>query len=89
MGDSVSVDEVICNIETDKTSVPVSSRGGGVFFYFLVFFCLFVRIGIYFRISFSSKLLMELGLLISILLSHLFDGLLPKGSFKLGLFVIL
>ena len=24
MGDSVSVDEVVCEIETDKTSVPVS-----------------------------------------------------------------
>jgi hypothetical protein len=26
VGDSVSVDEVLCEIETDKTSVPVSSR---------------------------------------------------------------
>merc|ERR1719308_188948 len=30
VGDSVSVDEVICEIETDKTSVPVPSPANGV-----------------------------------------------------------
>ncbi|XP_023336382.1 dihydrolipoyllysine-residue succinyltransferase component of 2-oxoglutarate dehydrogenase complex, mitochondrial [Eurytemora carolleeae] len=30
VGDSISVDEVICNIETDKTSVPVPSSVSGV-----------------------------------------------------------
>merc|ERR1711971_667018 len=30
VGDSVSEDEVICEIETDKTSVPVPSPGSGV-----------------------------------------------------------
>merc|ERR1711910_251930 len=30
VGDSVSEDEVICEIETDKTSVPVPSPGAGV-----------------------------------------------------------
>jgi 2-oxoglutarate dehydrogenase E2 component (dihydrolipoamide succinyltransferase) len=30
VGDSVSVDEIICNIETDKTSVPVPSPSAGV-----------------------------------------------------------
>lgn len=29
-GDEVAVDEVICEIETDKTSVPVPSPVGGV-----------------------------------------------------------
>ncbi|KAG8257575.1 hypothetical protein J6590_046263 [Homalodisca vitripennis] len=30
VGDSVGVDEVVCEIETDKTSVPVPSPGAGV-----------------------------------------------------------
>ena len=30
VGDSVSEDEVLCEIETDKTSVPVPSPGSGV-----------------------------------------------------------
>ncbi|CAH1392786.1 unnamed protein product [Nezara viridula] len=30
VGDSVSTDEVVCEIETDKTSIPVPSPGNGV-----------------------------------------------------------
>ena len=30
VGDSVSVDEILCEVETDKTSVPVPSTVSGV-----------------------------------------------------------
>merc|ERR1711892_1023257 len=36
VGDTVEVDEVICEIETDKTSVPVPSPVAGVIQEFLV-----------------------------------------------------